>query len=146
MKEFYHWNSIKRPIMKLVIAFCLLTAAISNSFAQDQLTESVTRGQQVYLSNCISCHMENGEGVEGAFPPLIKTDYVMGDISRLVNIILKGQSGEIKVNGNVYNMDMPAQSHLSDAEIADVANYIRNSWGNKSKKSVSPESVSALRK
>jgi mono/diheme cytochrome c family protein len=132
--------------MKLTIVFCFLTAAISPSLAQDKLGESVTRGQQVYLSNCMSCHMENGEGVEGAFPPLIKTDYVTGDITQLVNIILNGQSGEIKVNGNVYNMDMPAQSHLSDEEIADVANYIRNSWGNKSKKMVSPEIIKALRK
>jgi mono/diheme cytochrome c family protein len=132
--------------MKLTVLFCILSAAISATFAQDQLGASVSRGQQVYLANCMSCHMENGEGVEGAFPPLIKTDYVTGDIDRLVNIILNGQTGEIKVNGNVYNMDMPAQSHLSDEELADVANYIRNSWGNKTKKIVSPEAVKSLRK
>ena len=132
--------------MKLTVLFFLFTAAISTSFAQDKLSASASRGQQVYLANCMSCHMENGEGVEGALPPLVKTDYVTGDITRLVNIILNGQTGEITVNGNVYNMDMPAQSHLTDDEVADVANYIRNSWGNKSKQIVSPEVVKTLRK
>jgi nitrite reductase (NO-forming) len=114
--------------------------------AQDQvLKESIDRGQQVYLANCMSCHMENGEGIEGTFPPLIKSEYVSGDTKRLIKIILEGQTGEITVNGKTYNMDMPAQGHLSDEEVADVLNYIRNSWDNKSKKSISPSDIKALR-
>ena len=131
--------------MKLTFISVLFMASISTTVAQDKLTESISRGQQVYLASCMSCHMENGEGVEGAFPPLVKTDYVTGNTKTLINIILHGQTGEIKVNGHSYNMDMPAQAHLSDEEVADVANYIRNSWGNKSKKTVSPEEVKALR-
>ena len=131
--------------MKLTFISVLFMASISTAVAQNKLAESISRGQQVYLASCMSCHMENGEGVEGAFPPLVKTEYVTGDPETLIKIILHGQTGEIKVNGNIYNMDMPAQGHLSDEEVADVANYIRNSWGNQSKKTVSPQEVKALR-
>ena len=131
---------------RLLIVIILITGSFTATHAQEKsLTESISAGQQVYASNCMSCHMENGEGVEGAFPTLVKTEFVIGDVQRLVKIIAHGQTGEITVNGTVYNMEMPTQGHLSDQEIADVANYIRNSWGNKSKKAVSITDVAKVR-
>jgi mono/diheme cytochrome c family protein len=59
--------------------------------------------------------------------------------------LLKGISGEIKVNGVVYNGEMAAFDYLTDQEASDVMNYIRNSWGNKGD-AVTPEEVKALRK
>lgn len=127
----------------LVIALSLSSTFL---FAQEKsLKTSIESGQQVYLANCLSCHMEGGEGVEGTFPPLVKSEFVTGDVKRLITIILKGQSGEITVNGKSYSMEMPAQSHLSDEEVADVANYIRNSWGNQSKKAVMVSEVAKVR-
>jgi len=130
----------------LLVTIGLCAGCFSSLMAQDKaLAESVNRGQQVYAGNCMSCHMENGEGVEGAFPTLVKTEFVTGDVQRLAKIIVQGQNGEINVNGVTYNMEMPAQGNLSDQEIADVANYIRNSWGNKTKKSVAPADVTKVR-
>jgi nitrite reductase (NO-forming) len=40
---------------------------------------------------------------------------------------------------------MPAQDYLSDEEIADVLNYINNSWGNKNLKPILPSQVKLLR-
>src|SRR5204862_7845011 len=115
-------------------------------FAQKKtLKESVALGQQVYSANCTSCHMEGGEGVEGAFPPLIKSPYVTGDTKRLIAILVKGQSGEITVHGKQYNMEMPSQGNLSDEEIADVLNYIRQSWGNRAKKMITAAEVKTQR-
>jgi nitrite reductase (NO-forming) len=88
--------------------------------------------------------MENGEGIEDAFPPLAKSDYLMKDKKRSIKIILEGQTGEIKVNGKTYNGDMPALD-LSDQEVSDVLNYVRNTWSNKGE-AVTPEEVKALRK
>ncbi|MEO6720610.1 MAG: cytochrome c, partial [Ferruginibacter sp.] len=85
---------------------------------------------EVYSANCATCHMPEGEGVESAFPPLAKTDYVK-DAKRAINIVLKGQEGEIKVNGKTYNVPMAALPQLTDQQVADVLNYVRNSWGNK---------------
>ncbi len=88
--------------------------------------------------------MENGEGVTDLFPPLAKSDYLMADKKRSIEQTLFGVSGEIKVNGVVYNGYMPP-IELTDAEASDVLNYIRNSWGNKGE-AVKPEEVKSVRK
>jgi nitrite reductase (NO-forming) len=59
---------------------------------------------------------------------------------------LEGQSGEVIVNGSKYDDEMPEQSYLSDDQIADVLNYIKNSWGNKLPDTITPALVKALRK
>src|SRR5687768_10521933 len=63
------------------------------------LKASVERGKEVYNNQCITCHMEKGEGIEGAFPPLAKSDYLMADKKRAIKQILEGASGEMVVNG-----------------------------------------------
>lgn len=107
--------------------------------------KSIANGKKVYANNCMNCHMEDGKGLEGAFPPVAQSDYLKRPSKDLIEVILKGQSGEIKVNGVVYNGMMPAQDYLSDEEIADVLNYINNSWGNKNVKPILPSQVKQLR-
>lgn len=95
------------------------------------LKASVDRGKKVYEISCIACHLPEGTGVPGINPPLVKTPYVLGDKTKLINIVLKGLEGPIKVNGEEYNNMMPAQAQLTDQEVADVLTYVRNSFGNK---------------
>jgi nitrite reductase (NO-forming) len=73
--------------------------------------------------------MEDGKGIEGAFPSLVQTGN-LNDKNRLVKIILQGMRGKIVVKGTNYDAEMAGIS-LSDQEVSDVINYIRNSWGNK---------------
>ncbi|MFN3562551.1 MAG: c-type cytochrome [Chloroherpetonaceae bacterium] len=87
-------------------------------------------GEKVYRQRCVSCHQENGQGVEGAYPPLVQSNWVTGNPDRLVSILLYGINGNLTVNGKVYNGNMPAWETLTDEQIAGVATYIRNSWGN----------------
>jgi nitrite reductase (NO-forming) len=108
------------------------------------LKASIARGQDIYTAQCISCHMEKGEGIEDVYPPLAKSDYLMADKNRSIIQVLKGVSGEIKVNGKIYNGDMPGFD-LSDQEVSDVVNFIRNSWGNKGA-AVTPSDVASARK
>ncbi len=128
--------------------FLLLAVAITFISFQKKpafdLKASMTRGQEVYTANCVSCHMEKGEGMEGVFPPLAKSNYLMADKKRSIVQILKGVSGPIKVNGVEYNGEMAAID-LSDQEISDVLNYVRNSFGNKGA-AITPEEVKAARK
>jgi len=63
------------------------------------------------------------------FPSLVKTGNLV-DKNRLVKVITKGMRGPIVAKGVKYNGEM-ASVDLSDQEVADVVNYIRNSWGNK---------------
>jgi nitrite reductase (NO-forming) len=79
-------------------------------------------------------------------PPIAKADFLKKPSRTLINVILQGQSGEVVVNSKKYNALMPAQDYLSDEQIADVLNYIRNSWGNKIPGTITPASVKALRK
>ncbi len=88
------------------------------------------RGKEVYALHCQNCHMENGQGMEGVNPPVAKTTYLK-DTKKNIGIILNGQTGEVVVNGKKYNAIMNPMNYLDDKEIADVLNYIRNSWGNK---------------
>ena len=87
-------------------------------------------GKKVYDSLCLICHMPDGAGVPGMYPPLIQTDWVVGDKDRLIDITINGLSGEITVDGEVYNSIMPPNLHLSDQQVADVLTYIRKSFGN----------------
>lgn len=99
-------------------------------FPQQDLKESMKRGKEVYTLYCQSCHMENGQGLEGVNPPLAKTTYLK-DTKKNIGIILNGQTGEVTVNGKKYNAIMLPLNYLEDQQIADVLNYVRNSWGNK---------------
>lgn len=138
-------------IMKTKSIFILASFAVVISLFSFQdkpkfdLKASVTRGKEVYSAQCISCHMEQGEGIENVYPPLAKADYLKKDKKVLAGQILHGITGEIKVNGVAYNGEMTPFEHLSDQEVSDVLNYIRNSWGNKGD-AVRPEDVKAQRK
>ncbi|MGA7981616.1 MAG: cytochrome c peroxidase [Chromatiaceae bacterium] len=86
-------------------------------------------------ATCINCHQADGKGVPGVFPPLAGNPRVVeGDGSFVAQTIIHGRKGEITVHDKVFNAIMPpigTQQGLSDAEIAAVASYVRNAWGNK---------------
>jgi len=128
---------------KIIFATAIIMIAIvSQSFYQNTIpAASLQNGQNVYATYCMSCHMENGEGLENAFPSLVKTGN-LNDKNRLVKIILQGMRGPISVNGVKYESEM-AGADLTDKEVADVINYIRNSWGNKAPTMQASEVVAA---
>ena len=99
---------------------------------QDELKESIERGGEIYNDFCVTCHSPDGKGVENLYPPLANSDYLLNNRKESIRGIKFGQEGKITVNGKVYDskMDPPG---LADDEIADVMNYITNSWGNKNK-------------
>jgi nitrite reductase (NO-forming) len=91
--------------------------------------EKIALGKNIYGSTCFACHQASGQGVPGAFPPLAKSDYLNADVNRAIDIVMRGKSGEITVNGKKYNSVMTAQM-LSNREIANVLTYVYNSWDN----------------
>lgn len=105
--------------------------------------EKMQFGKDKYMATCVACHQANGQGIEGAFPPLAKADYLNADVDRAIDIVLHGKTGEITVNGKKYNSVMTAQA-LSDEDAANVLTYVYNSWGN-NKTDVTPEMVNAVR-
>lgn len=93
------------------------------------LAESMEEGQLIYNDFCISCHMAGGEGAGAIFPPLANSDYLKNKQIESIKAVKYGMSGEILVNGKTYNSVMSPMG-LSDQEVADVMNFINNSWGN----------------
>ena len=100
-----------------------------NAFeATEAPTTSAPSGEKIYKSNCASCHMAGGEGIDKVYPPLAYSDYLK-DKTKSIHQVIHGSSGEIVVNGKTYNNTMPAQQ-LNDEEVAAVLTYVYSCWDN----------------
>jgi nitrite reductase (NO-forming) len=107
-------------------------------------TDQMKAGQKVFSGICQACHQADGKGIPSAIPPLAGSDFLMADKLRAVRIVSEGLSGPVTVNGQTFNSVMPPQPTLSDADVANVLTYVRNSFGNHGE-GVSPEEVSRVR-
>ncbi|HEX2334140.1 MAG TPA: cytochrome c oxidase subunit II [Burkholderiales bacterium] len=101
------------------------------------LADLVSRGEKIYAANCVACHQATGQGM-----PAIKAPALAG------NKLVTGAEQEpidTVLNGRPNTAMQPFRQQLSDAEIAAVITYMRNSWGNKASE-VQPAEVKARRK
>ena len=112
----------------LIASVCIVS--MSAVPQDDELSKSIARGKTVYETVCITCHLADGKGIPSVFPPLAGSDYLLTNREAAIRAVKLGMEGEITVNGITYNNFM-APPGLSDTEVADVMNYILNSWGNK---------------
>ena len=118
----------------------------------EKIKKQFPTGATIFQSVCQTCHGKDGNGVTGLAPPLNKSEWVAGDKNKLIAIVLYGLTGPVKVNGKVYkapeiNGDMPGigQSlEFGNSDIADVLNFVRNSWNNKGEK-VTAEDVNKIK-
>ena len=138
--------------MKLrVIAPLFVLAATTAAFAEEfDLKESIERGRPLYMQTCIACHQPTGMGLPGAFPPLAGSEYVNGSVRRMLSILLKGFQGPITVKGTVYNnvmipLDTQFPIYKDDGKLADVVNFVRNSFGNTNADPATPALLAELR-
>jgi len=129
-----------------VTVYGILLVLINLFLFQDtELKQSMARGNEIYADFCVTCHLQKGEGVPYTFPPLAKSDYLKANRENSIKAIKYGLQGEITVNGVTYNSAM-AGLGLEDDEVADVMNYISNSWGNTSESIVTEEEVARIKK
>jgi mono/diheme cytochrome c family protein len=101
-------------------------------------------GKAVYTQYCLTCHQTDGSGVPNMHPPLTPGSWVGKDPNELIAIMMKGLSGKIEVNGEVYKNFMPSHAQLTDEQLADVLSYVRSSFGNNFEP-VTPEMVKKVR-
>ncbi|PHI28065.1 cytochrome c [Budvicia aquatica] len=88
-------------------------------------------GASVYVDNCAACHRTDGKGYAEVFPAFTGNPVLLGnDATSLIHIVLKGDTLPSTFKAPTsYNM--PAfDTRLTDKQVADVVNFIRNSWGN----------------
>lgn len=88
-------------------------------------------GEAIYADTCKACHVADGSGVSRMFPRLANNQLVQqGDPTGVLRVILQGaQSAATPLS--LTAPSMPSLGwRLNDQQVADVATYIRNAWGN----------------
>ncbi len=119
-------------------------AAVAKSNDIDKAV--LTHGEGLYADNCTGCHMENGEGLAQVFPPLKGTAAVQArDPATILQAMIDGAT-VVATKDKPTAVQMPAFGwKLTDGELADLATYIRNAWGNRAG-AVSASQVAKVRK
>jgi len=133
--------------MKIFFIVYLISISYLFNFLQQEKTfeKSISDGKMIYEDFCIQCHLDNGEGIEKVYPPLNNSDYLLENIDKSIYSIKFGLKGKIIINGIKYNGVMINQG-LENEEIADVMNYITNSWDNNLNIQITEKRVSKLKK
>lgn len=112
---------------------CLLAAALISATAVADTAPSDPDGQTAYLTHCGACHLENGQGVPSAFPPLDERlgRWAATETGRdyLVSAVSNGLLGLIQVHGIQYAGAMPQMKHIDDGEIAAALTYAVQMFG-----------------
>lgn len=126
------------------VASVICLQSLNAETAPVKNTAGVHPGKAIYDTYCLTCHQADGYGVPGLNPPIVKTDWVLGDKTRLINVLLKGLNTPININGQTYRNPMPAHAFLTDTEIAQVLSYIRSNFGNKAS-AITAEDVKMVR-
>lgn len=142
MKRFNrtHAMTIRTRALAAGSALCLL-ALSGAAFAQTSPVASggpafpEQDGKEIYAVICQSCHMPQGEGAKGAgiYPPLANNR----------KLSARGYPALVVARGQKA---MPQfGTLLTNAQIANVVNYIRTNFGNSYTDAITPEQVQPLR-
>lgn len=120
--------------MKFQFLFLFLILIVSLSFTNKYEEKSHKNstffdGKETYETFCIACHQADGKGQIGVNPPLVGSDWVKDDKSKLIKTVLQGLTEPIEVNGVKYNNAMPAFDYIEDAELATLLTFVRNKFG-----------------
>lgn len=102
------------------------------------------KGKTIYSSICIACHQPTGQGMAGLAPPLVDSEWVLGDPDKIVRIVTQGLSGPIDVKGSKWQLEMPGLPIFDDEQVAGILTYIRREWEHTGS-AVSPEFVTRVR-
>ena len=106
-------------------------------------------GQKIYVreGHCVTCHQQDGKGLDPSFPSIENSPWVAGDKDRLIKLSMYGLMGPMEVNGKKYDGQVPMTPFggmLNDEEMAAVLTYVRNSFGNKAEP-IQPSEVKKVR-
>jgi mono/diheme cytochrome c family protein len=89
------------------------------------------RGAALCIDQCAGCHMEDGGGLAHVFPPLKDSAAVQAENPAAVLEAFVNGVHVVATKDKPTGLSMPAFGwKLSNDEIADLATYIRNAWGN----------------
>jgi mono/diheme cytochrome c family protein len=134
--------------MKFLVTLLLLAAASSAPADSPLFTSRAAigslSGEQIYDHICQGCHMSGAQGAvgAGAYPKLAANKkFVSWEFVALT--VINGRNG-MPPFGQPATKESSRATHLTDAQIADVVNYVRSHFENRYKTTVTAQQVAAL--
>jgi len=113
----------------LVVVVSFIVILISCQSKSDvQFKQYYVQGEVLYNTHCSNCHQKDGKGLGLIYPPLNESDFMQNHFENVICIMKNGKSGELIVNGKVYNQPMPGIPTLTNLEIAEIATFVYNTW------------------
>jgi mono/diheme cytochrome c family protein len=134
----------------LLVSGAAVAAAAGVALADDSSFTSTAGvgpydGQQIYEHICQGCHMAGGLGAVGAgFYPKLSGDKKLASWEYVAITVLNGRNGMPPFGLPPEQLMETRAAHLSDAQIADVVNYVRSHFDNKYNGKVNAQQVAAL--
>ena len=126
-EDYANWVKLQKGEQKV--------AAVKNN-AQWSKADLISKGKEVYNSQCAACHQTTGKGMPPAFPALDGSAVVNGSIDEQIKTIVFGRKGTaMTAFGGI----------LSESDIAAAITYTRNAWGNTAKDVVQPKDVKKIK-
>jgi mono/diheme cytochrome c family protein len=134
-----------KTLVILVLAAVAATAHADSPLFTSRASLSSLTGQQIYEHICQGCHMPAGQGAVGAgFYPKLAANKNFVAWQFVATTVLNGRSGMPPFGFPANEGARSGASHLSDAQVADVVNYVRGHFGNTYKPDVTAQQVSLL--
>ena len=109
--------------MKLIAGLILISILLVGYYDTPYV-----QGERIYTDKCQNCHMEDGSGLESLIKPINKSKYLGSN--EIVCIIKSGILDTIRSSTAYLPLEMPAFKKLTNAEIANLVNFINKKWGN----------------
>jgi cytochrome c oxidase subunit 2 len=135
-EEFKTWVVAKKDEQQAT------AASADKVWTKDEL---MAKGGETYNKVCAVCHQPNGQGLPPAFPALAGSKVVNAAVVDGEGHLIKDHHLDRVMNGKAGTAMQAFKNTLSDAEIASVVTYERNSFGNAMGDIIQPSQVKALR-
>ena len=116
----------------------------ANGPAVEVAEDPLTLGKKIYGGSCSNCHQATGVGQPGSYPPLVDSEWVLGQPDKIIRIVTQGLSGPIEVEGSKWQLEMPGLPIFTDEQIAGILTYIRREWEHTGS-AVEPSFVTSVR-
>jgi mono/diheme cytochrome c family protein len=141
---------VNRSARRLVVTALLAVGITATARADDSSFAAVATlrnvsGEDIYQRICQGCHMSHGEGATGAgHYPKLASDPALASWRYVALTVLQGRNNMPAFSApSQLEWDAPTL-HLSDAQVADVVNYVRSHFGNSYRDRVTGDDVAKL--
>jgi len=108
-------------------------AEIDRLWTRDELMDL---GENIYATQCATCHQADGQGLAPGFPALAGSAIATGPVQDHIEVVLNGREGTaMQAWGEM----------LSETDIAAALTYTRNAFGNNTGDVVQPQTIARIK-